>query len=235
MAIGDEMRAAAGTVAGLGALRRGLPRAAVVGGLVFYPLVGAALGLLAAAAAHLAAPLGRLPAAIAALVVLAGGSGGRTLRDLATAAGGATARPSAAGIVVAAVVVLVKLWALARLPDGARTVALPLACMLGRWAVVVQCYGGSVVGANGLAAQIVGRARLREFGWASVLAFGATLAALDAVGLLVLLAATLTSVGIRVLAYRRAGGVSGAVLGASTELVETVALVVLALLARASS
>ena len=41
----------------------------------------------------------------------------------------------------------------------------------------------------GLAAQLVGRARLREFGWASALAFGATLAALDAVGLVVLLAA----------------------------------------------
>jgi adenosylcobinamide-GDP ribazoletransferase len=205
----------------------------MVGGLVFYPVVGAALGLVAAAAARLAAPLGAVAAAMAAVAVLAGASGGRTLRELATATGAVAGRSSAIGVAVAGTVLVLKLWALARLPDGARTLALPLAGMLGRWAVVVQCYGGTPAGAGGLAAQMIGRARLREFGWASAVAFGVTLAALDAVGLLVVLAATLTAVGIRVLAHRRAGGMSGPVLGASTELVETAALVVLAALARA--
>jgi cobalamin synthase len=63
-------------------------------------------------------------------------------------------------------------------------------------------------------------------------AFGTTLATLDAVGLVVLLSATLTTIGIRVLAYRRLGGVNGMVLGVSSELVETVTLAVLAGLAR---
>lgn len=221
MPIAQELRAAIGGVTGLDALARGLPREARVGGLVFYPLLGAVLGGAAALAARVVAPAGAVPAALAAVAVLAGGSGGRTLRDL----GGA-------GRVVVGLVLVAKVWAVARLPGDARTIALPLAAMLARWAVVVQCYGGSPAGAPGGAAQLIGRARLREFGWASVVAFGVTLAALDAVGLLVLLAATLTTVGIRVRAYRRHGGVSEPLLGVSAELVETVALLVLAALAR---
>jgi adenosylcobinamide-GDP ribazoletransferase len=219
VAIAREIRAAVGAVAGVPALTRDLPREALVGGLLFYPIVGALVGGLAAVAARLAGRFGALAAAVAAVGVLALASRGATLRDLV-----------AAGWIVPTAVLGAKLWAVAELPADAR--ALPLAGMLGRWAVVVQCYGGSPAAARGLAAQLVGRARLREFGWASAVAFGTTLAALDAVGLVVLLAATLTTVGIRVLAYRRLGGVNGRVLGASSEMVELVVLGALAGLAR---
>lgn len=230
MAIADEMRAAVGAVFGLGGVAHDLPREAQVGGLVFYPLAGAAIGGLAAVAAALASPLGRLPAAAVASGVLAGASGGQTVRSLARAGAGAGGRPARVVLVVA--VVALKIWAVWRIPDGARSVALVLAAMLGRWAVVVQCYGGTPVpGAEG-PARIVGRARLREFGWASAVAFATTLAALDAVGLIVLLTATLTTVSVRVAAYRRAGGVRGPVLDVSLELVETAVLLVLAVLAR---
>jgi adenosylcobinamide-GDP ribazoletransferase len=221
VAIAREIRAAVGAVAGVPALTRDLPREALVGGLLFYPIVGALVGGLAAVAARLAGRFGALAAAVAAVGVLALASRGATLRDLV-----------AAGWIVPTAVLGAKLWAVAELPADARTLALPLAGMLGRWAVVVQCYGGSPAAARGLAAQLVGRARLREFGWASAVAFGTTLAALDAVGLVVLLAATLTTVGIRVLAYRRLGGVNGRVLGASSEMVELVVLGALAGLAR---
>lgn len=221
MAILQELRAAVAAVAGLPRLARDLPREALVGGLVFYPIVGALLGAAGAVAGRLGEPLGSLPAAVAAVGVVALASRGRTLRVLPPA-----------GRLLSAAVLGGQVWAVAQLPADARTLALPLACMLGRWAVVVQCYGGSPAGARGLAAQLVGRARLREFGWASALAFGTTLAALDAVGLVVLLAATLTAVGIRILAYRWRGGVDGRVLGASGELVELVVLAVLAGLAR---
>jgi adenosylcobinamide-GDP ribazoletransferase len=221
VAIAREIRAAVGAVAGVPALTRDLPREALVGGLLFYPIVGALVGGLAAVAARLAGRFGALAAAVAAVGVLALASRGATLRDLV-----------AAGWIVPTAVLGAKLWAVAELPADARTLALPLAGMLGRWAVVVQCYGGSPAAARGLAAQLVGRARLREFGWASAVAFGTTLAALDAVGLVVLLAATLTTVGIRVVAYRRSGGVNGRVLGASSEMVELVVLGALAGLAR---
>src|SRR5262249_58310415 len=121
--------------------------------------------------------------------------GGRTLAGIASAGGalGARggragvlaclrARPSSVGLAIAAACWLAKLWALLRVPEAARPVALVLAPMLGRWAVVVQCYGGAPGAARGLAAALVGRARLREFGWASTAAFVVTLAVLGAPG-----------------------------------------------------
>jgi cobalamin synthase len=233
VAIADEMRAAAGAVFGLGALGRDLPREAQVGGLVFYPLVGAGVGGAAAVAAAAMARIGPLAAGVAAVGVLACASGGGILATLVRAWRGTTPSVrSVTGITLAVAVVLTKIWAVSRLPDGGRAVGLVLAAMLGRWAVVVQCYGGTAAPGSGPAGQVVGRARLREFGWASAAAFATTLAALDAIGLVVLLAATLTTIAIRLAAYRRAGGVSGAVLGVSLELVEAVVLLVLAALAR---
>jgi cobalamin synthase len=103
--------------------------------------------------------------------------------------------------------------------------------MLGAWAVVVQCYGGAPARERGTAAALVGRARFREFAWASVVALGVTLAAGEPIGLVVVLVASLVTVGVRLLAYRRAGGLTGRLLGASRELVETAVLGVLGVLA----
>src|SRR5262245_11741259 len=119
------MRAAAGAVFGLGALGRNLPRDAQVGGLVFYPLVGAGVGGVAAVAAAAASPYGPLAAGIAAVLVLACASGGSTLA--AVARGGQGTAPgvrSVTGIALAAAVVLAKIWAVSRLPDGGRAVGL---------------------------------------------------------------------------------------------------------------
>src|SRR5262245_2998437 len=215
------MRAAVASVAGIPALAANLSRESRVGGLAFLPVAGVVLGAAAGAAGHLAEPLGALPASATAIGIMAFVSRGRTLRELTP-----PARPASAALVAGQVL------ATALIPPAARVLALPLACMLGRWAVVVECYGGSPARATGLAAQLVGRARLREFGWASAVAFGTTLAALDAVGLAVLLGATLTAVGVRVVAYRRLGGVDGRVLAVSGELVTLVVLAALAGLAR---
>jgi cobalamin synthase len=78
----------------------------------------------------------------------------------------------------------------------------------------------------------VGRARFREFAWASVTALGVTLAVGDAVGLVLALAAACVTVGLRVYAHRRLGGLAGRLLGATRELVETVVLVTLGCLAQ---
>src|SRR4029077_1571341 len=151
------MRAAVGAVFGLGGVARDLPREAQVGGLVFYPLAGAAIGGLAAAAAALLSPLGPLPAPVAAGALRAGASGGQTVRSLARAGSGTGGRLARAVLVVG--VVAVKIWAVWRIPDGARSVALVLAAMLGRWAVVVQCYGGTPVPRAEGSGRLVGRAR----------------------------------------------------------------------------
>ena len=100
--------------------------------------------------------------------------------------------------------------------------------MLARWASVVQCYGGTALaGTTGLAA-LAGRARFREFAIASVTALGTTLAVLDAVGLAIAVACALVTLGVRLVAYRRRGGIDDAAMSATSALVETSALVLLA-------
>ena len=59
-----------------------------------------------------------------------------------------------------------------------------------------------------------------------------TLGVGEAIGLAVLLMAALTTLGVRILVHRRVGGLTGRVLSATRELVETVVLATLGLLAR---
>src|SRR5439155_12593799 len=105
--------------------------------------------------------------------------------------------------------------------------------MLGAWAIVVQCYGGVPVKGSSLAAALVARARFREFGWASVTAFAVTLTVADAAGLVVLTIAALTTVGLRVAAHRRLGGVAGWLLLGTEAFVSAAAFAALAALASA--
>jgi cobalamin synthase len=217
------LRAALGVGSALAA-PRDLPRDALVAGLAVVPVVGAGLGVVAGAAAGVVSGWGVAASAVAGVGTLAVSSAGRPERGLGAVT--APLGPAAVGVVV-----LARLCAVAAVPPAGLPLVLGLATMLGRWALVVQCYGGYPHG-GGLASQIVGRARLREFGWASTLAFGATLALLDAVGLVVLLAAVLVAIAARVLAYRRARGVSETALWATVEAVETTVLLVLALLTR---
>ena len=209
------------------------------GCLAFYPIVGLALGTLAAAAAWLLSS-----GAVGVLVLLALG-GGRAPYALAAAADAALraggrpetlarlrATPGWAGGAVAVAALATRLWAAFSLPAPARTIAFLLAPMLGAWAIVVQCYGGAPTQARGPARALVGRARFREFGWASVVGFGVTLGVGEAIGLAVLLMAALTTLGVRILVHRRVGGLTGRVLSATRELVETVVLATLGLLAR---
>ena len=218
-----ELRAAVGVGSTFAAAGRGLPRDALVGGLAVLPLVGAALGGLAGGVAYLVSGWSSAATAVAGVGTLAALSAAKPERGLAAVA------PFGAAAVAA--VTLARLWAVAAVPATGLPLVLGLAAMLGRWALVVQCYGGRPSG-GGLAAQLVGRARLREFGWASTLAFGATLTLLDAVGLVVLLVAVLVTVAARVLAYRRSPGVTDAALWATVAATETAVLVTLAALTR---
>jgi adenosylcobinamide-GDP ribazoletransferase len=242
MGLGQEMRAAVGCLTALGPPANA-PRDALAGGLAFYPVVGLALGGVAAAVASavgLASTRAAGPAGVLALVFVSGGRG--TCALAATTAllrrGAPSARlarlrdaPTPAGVALAAAVLALRAVATAVLPAPARTTALLLAPMLGAWAIVVQCYGGTPAHARGVAAALVGHARFREFGWASVVALGVTLATGEAIGLVVVLAASLTTVGVRVFAHRRIGGLTGRLLWATRELVETAVLGILALVA----
>src|SRR5438445_7645841 len=245
MAVGEEVVAAVGSLTALERLAAGASRAALAGGLAFYPVVGRGLGVLAAGVAT--ATEAGLPAAAGPVGVLAvvGLTGARGPRGLAAAAEALLRRgdavvvlgrlrtvPGPLGIATAGAALAARAAAAAVLPPPARTSALLLAPMLGAWAVVVECYGGAPAHASGIAAALVGRARFREFGWASVTALGMTLAVGEPIGLVIVLAASLATVGMRVGAYRRLGGLTGRLLAATRELVETVVLVTLGVLAQ---
>lgn len=220
----EAAKAALGCLTFLSAAATTASREALVRGLVFYPAVGLALGTIAAlATVWLGTPGG--PVAVILVLVLEGGRG-----PVALARPGNAARPTPVGVVTAALAFGGKLWAAAVLPPALRPAALLVAPMLGAWAVVVQCYGGSPGRARGVAAALIARARFQEFGWASTLAFAVTLALADALGLVMLVAAAVVTVAVRAVAYRRLGGLTGRLLMATRELVETVVLVVLALL-----
>lgn len=238
------MRGAIGTATVFRRVAAGLPRAALAGGLAFYPVVGLGLGAVAALVASAVGTLVPALAGAAGVLALAALTGPREPWGLAVAVealvrpGSAAdvvarlrARPGLLGAAIAAGAVGVRLWAATVLPPPARTTALLFAPLIGAWAIVVQCYGGAPLRARGTAAALVGRARFREFGWASLVTFAVVLAIADALGLLLLLVAALTTVGVRLWVHRRAGGLTGRALAATRELVQTVVLLVLALLA----
>jgi cobalamin synthase len=206
----DELCAAVGTGTRWRSLASGHSLADRVGGLAFLPIVGGLVGAAAAATSAVAASM-PLAAALVAVLMLEGLAGRR--------ASGA-----------AAAVAALKVAALATIPAVARTVVLVLAAALGRWAVVVQCYGGRPAsGAD--ASPLVGRARFREFGIASVTAIGGALVALDAIGLLSVVTSALVTVALRTLAYRRSGGLGVDALDWTETVVEATTLVVVAVVA----
>jgi len=206
-----ELRAAVGLGTAAEGLASGLPPHEMVQGLAWLPAVGLACGAVAGLAANAAGALGPIGAALAAVAALA-------------LMGGGWRRG-----IVPAIALLVEAGALTRVGGTSRTVALLVAPMLARWAIVVQCYGGvPVAGARGVAT-LVGRARFREFALASVTGLGVALVLLDAVGLAVVLVAALVTIGVRMGAYRWAGGLTTAALDATSALVEASALVLLSL------
>jgi len=244
MGLREELGAAIGCLTALRRPAAGASRPVLVGGLAFYPAVGLALGGVAvgvAAAVDVWFAPAAGPSGVAVLLVLGGARGfvglaagaEALLRPGSPAAVLARLRatPGPVGLAIAVAALAMRVAAAAVLPGPARTSALLFAPTLGAWAVVVQCYGGTPSHARGTAAALVGRARFREFAWASVTALGVVLGVGQLVGLPVVLAASLTTIGLRVHAHRRLGGLTGRLLAASRELVETAVLATLAILA----
>jgi len=235
-----ELRAA--IAVGIGSRRAAeqLPKPVLAAGLAWLPLVGLGVGGIAALVAT-GVGWGRPRlAGVAGVLVLEAVAAGRPRRALAAALHALgrrgtrdqtlarlRSRPDVPAIVAALVMLGLKLGAGARLGPW-RTIALLVAPMLARWSVVVQCHGGTPGNARGPAATLVGRARFREFGWASVTAIALTLALADGVGLAVVLAAALTTIGLRLKLNHRLAGLPGRLVAATGELVETVVLVILA-------
>ena len=208
MRVLDEARAALGLATRWSGARAGVPRDVQASALAWLPLAGAVVGGIAALAAFVLQRVDAMAAAVAGVAVLEGLAARRFgLGLLATSA--------------------VKGACLLVLPVPARLLPLVLAPVLGRWSVVVQCYGGKPA-AEATPSPFVGRARFREFGWASVTAIGAALVCADALGLLVVVTVAAATVGLRIVAYRRAGGLTRHDLERTDAVAEALVLVVLA-------
>jgi len=192
--------------------------------LAAYPVVGLLLGAIAAAFASLIGALAPALAGPAGVLALEAMSRLRPRRALA----GATRL----GWVLAVAGLAAKVGAAAAIPVPALASALLLASMLGHWAMVVLCYGGAPI-VRGGGDELPGRAGFGEFGWASLTAFAVTLSIAEAIGLVLLLVAALVTLGIRIASHRRLGGVTGRVVRAADDLVETAVLGALAGLAMA--
>lgn len=214
-------------------------RAALGPATLFFPLVGLLLGGAVASLTRLVAGSPAPIPALVAVILLAALGAGRSLRGLAHLGDALTAgrdrgRALAllerewigpAGWALAALALAAKLLAL----DGAAPVwSLVFAPMLGRWGMVVVAFSARLARAGSPGPRFEAGITFREFGWASVLAGGAALVAIDAVGLLAMLAVAAVTVTLRLLAHRWLGGITAAIFWASAELGEIASLIVLA-------
>ena len=126
-------------------------------------------------------------------------------------------------------VVALKLRSLDALPPERRTAALLYAPLLARWAMVVLGFGSQPAQPDGLGHAMVRSLTFREFAIATVFALWIVLAQTGARGLLAILLVAATTIGCRILAHARLGGVTGDVLGAIGEVVEALVFAVFAL------
>src|SRR5262249_42049526 len=173
--------------------------------VVLLPVAGVGQGALGAWAAR---ALGPAPwaAALVGLGVREAGAGFRPSRGLLRVG----ASPLL-GAMLAIGTLAVRAWGLSALAEPGRAWALMLAPLLGRWALVVQCYGRTGAGSVGFTG----------FAWAGGFALGATQAIGGGVGVLLVLVVGLVTVGARVAVHRHLGGFTRALLWATDALVET--------------
>jgi adenosylcobinamide-GDP ribazoletransferase len=210
---------------------------------LFFPLVGLALGGMLVLLDRVIAPLVPLTVRdvllIAALAVATGGLhldgladsidgmfAGDRERALAIMRDGAI---GAFGTVAVILVLALKLRSLDALPDATRAVALLHAPMLARWSMVVLAFGSRPARGEGLGYEMVSSVTFREFGIATVGALWLMLAGTAARGLVAILVVAAVTIGCRILAHARLGGITGDLLGAVCEVNEALVLAVFTL------
>ncbi len=208
---------------------------------VFYPVVGALIGLIASVLDDLLrAFLSQEIASVLLVAVLVLLSAGRQLDGFANTADGvigfrgrewaiATMRDrrlGTSGVAAIFFLLTLKVRAVDLISEPMRFAGILLPSMISRWALVALAHGARAAGeADPFDATIT----QRELLIASV--FGATLTLVlgGAVGLLVLVIGVLTAAALRVYFQRRLGGVTLQSLDAGAELLESLALVLFAL------
>jgi adenosylcobinamide-GDP ribazoletransferase len=215
--------------------------------VVWFPLVGAAIGALAGGVGALAfewtSPLLAAALAITAGLLVTGAFHEDGLGDVADAFGGGTtverrleimkdSRHGTYGVAAMAASIVIRVAAVASMPSASTiVVALIAAHSMARGAAVATMAALPLVRHDGLGTDF-GQATTRARGFAAAVLAAAIATA--AVGWWVLGVAAGALVGVSavgLLAVRKIGGISGDVLGAAEQVAECAALVVLSALA----
>jgi adenosylcobinamide-GDP ribazoletransferase len=209
---------------------------------VFFPLLGAALGIALAALDRALAPMlggGLRSFAVLLIGVIAtGGFSPRGIADFVEAlrrgarpAPTGLARIGPLGAAAAVAWLAAATWLLARIADpSGRASALVMSMLLSRWSLAPVGYGLRPGEHWGLGVPYESGIKFREFAGSSVVALGLVMGLYANVGIVAIIAAALAIIGLRLLASRRLGGASGYVLAGGCALVEVVVFAVLAAL-----
>jgi cobalamin synthase len=187
------------------------------------PAARAALGVLLLAALS----RGTAPAALGAVVRAARVARHDRARALAVLD---ALRPGASGAVALIAVALLKGGALCVLDGTTLALAVLLAVVLGRWAIAVHVYGSLAARQDDLAAALVRGLQFNQFAVASVTAMAVTLAASNAMGVLLLFGVATVTIAFRIAVHGWLGGVAPATVRAAGEMAETVVLLLCAAL-----
>jgi cobalamin 5'-phosphate synthase/cobalamin synthase len=224
-----------------------VPAATFPNAVVWFPLVGALLGALVAAAdALLGGVLSPTVVSAIDLVLLALVTGGLHLDGLADAADGLVGNMprerrldvmrdggiGAFGAATLALTLLVEYGALLALPSGTRSTAIVVTVAVSRWAMSLML--GAFPYARTAGSGSVFRSGLRPSHVIGAAALGLLIAGVGAswIGIVLVGVSVLVALLIGSLAVRRIGGCTGDVYGAGGELTFAAALVVLSGLAR---
>lgn len=203
----------------------------------FYPLIGVSMG----GAAYLfdrwtQTLLGIGPSSVAVVLLVAALSGLRPQRDFSRVvaallrgqrsdflarAGGGASWP------VVGLTLLLEVWLVAHL-DRLRPVGLLFAPALGVWSMVVLGFGSRAARADGRRGKFAEQVTFTEFAIASVATFAFVFWLTQFLGIVLVCAAAMATMTVRLTLHARLDGVPHAALGATWQLVALVTLAVLA-------
>jgi adenosylcobinamide-GDP ribazoletransferase len=211
--------------------------------IAWFPLVGLLLGLAAALAYAVASvvlpPVLAATIAIGCLILLTGALHEDGLADAADAWGGGTTREETLrilrdpgvgtyGALAIGFSLLVRVAALAVLTPSVALLGLPAFHAVSRAATVALLATTPAARTDGLGADARRSATRARAAVAVVLATAASLALIGLLAVAAMAVALVVTVAVRLVAMRRIGGITGDVLGATEQLVEIGAMVLLA-------
>ncbi len=215
----------------------------VAASMAWFPLIGVAMGIVFALEDYaLAFVLGhalRSAIIVLSMVVLSGAVHLDGLADTADALGGGRdriraleilrdSRIGAFGAIALFFVLGLKVLSLAGLSGRSRLAALILAPTLARWALVAVSYKMDYLRTDGAGSSMLGRQNERNLAISSAIAILAMIPFISGKVIVTYLIAVIATVAMRSFYRRWLRGITGDLIGACGELVEVIAMIVIA-------